>query len=494
PLMANGGTIYAGTTGGVYASTNSGASWTEYTAGLTSQIIQTLAAANGRLYAGAYSTSGLTGGVYVSTNNGASWTLDSAGMSQLDINALYASGDTVFAGGYGGVYRSVNDGANWTNIFNRWTVSFFKNGNSLFAGTYGGAGIFQTVDNGAHWTAANGGYSDLNTYAMTAADTFMFAASGSNVLRRNLADFTPEPVIRQTFNQINFLVSGPITGKKKVLSDTITLLNNGNAELTISGATANDTSLTVNAPASVAAFGSAPLIVTFHYNTTQKSSQQFVVIASNDPATPRDSIPVTITVEEPMAKIGHDTLVFNVNGSQKTYTDTFYITNNGNAALIIDSLLRSDTSFTLTAAADSVFIGDTSFIIVTFHYSNQQSGTSYILVQTSDPAHPFDTVYLKVNVTTGVTEGVAPAVFGLSAYPNPFSAATTIAFSLPESAPVRLTVYNALGEEVATPVNSEEMPGTHSVAFNASGLQNGTYFYRIAAGKYSQTGMMMLIK
>jgi hypothetical protein len=79
-------------------------------------------------------------------------------------------------------------------------------------------------------------------------------------------------------------------------------------------------------------------------------------------------------------------------------------------------------------------------------------------------------------------------------YPNPFNPTTTIKFSIPENNKVTIKVFNVLGQVVATLVNSEYKSGTYEVAFDASKLSSGIYFYRINAGEYQATKKMMLLK
>ncbi len=79
-------------------------------------------------------------------------------------------------------------------------------------------------------------------------------------------------------------------------------------------------------------------------------------------------------------------------------------------------------------------------------------------------------------------------------YPNPFNPSTTIAFSLPTASPVKLSVFNVLGQEVAVLANSQFSQGEHTVTFDASSLSSGLYFYRIEAGSFMATKSMTLIK
>jgi hypothetical protein len=76
----------------------------------------------------------------------------------------------------------------------------------------------------------------------------------------------------------------------------------------------------------------------------------------------------------------------------------------------------------------------------------------------------------------------APAEFGLEQnYPNPFNPSTKISFQLKVDAQVSLKVFDVLGQEVATIVNSNLVAGAHSVNFDASALNSGVYLYRIEA-------------
>ena len=90
----------------------------------------------------------------------------------------------------------------------------------------------------------------------------------------------------------------------------------------------------------------------------------------------------------------------------------------------------------------------------------------------------------ELSSVVSVTDGVQrPAVFELSQnYPNPFNPSTTVDFALPEASWVSLTIYTALGEEVATLVNGELEAGRHSVTWNAGDAASGVYFYRMQVG------------
>jgi hypothetical protein len=79
-------------------------------------------------------------------------------------------------------------------------------------------------------------------------------------------------------------------------------------------------------------------------------------------------------------------------------------------------------------------------------------------------------------------------------YPNPFNPTTTISFSLPEAADIRLTVFDVLGRELVVLANGRADAGFHSVEFNAASLSAGTYFYQLTAGDFSMVRKLMLVK
>lgn len=79
-------------------------------------------------------------------------------------------------------------------------------------------------------------------------------------------------------------------------------------------------------------------------------------------------------------------------------------------------------------------------------------------------------------------------------FPNPFNPVTVIRYQLPVSSDVSLKVYDMLGREVTTLVDSHQSAGIHQAKFDASSLASGVYLYRIQAENYVETRQMMLIK
>lgn len=103
---------------------------------------------------------------------------------------------------------------------------------------------------------------------------------------------------------------------------------------------------------------------------------------------------------------------------------------------------------------------------------------------------------VSVNKVVGVDDiNFVPSEYKLAQnYPNPFNPSTTISFNLKQSGKVSLTVYNALGKEVAKLVDGYMEAGEQQVKFNAAGLTSGVYIYKIKSGSFVESRKMILMK
>lgn len=93
-----------------------------------------------------------------------------------------------------------------------------------------------------------------------------------------------------------------------------------------------------------------------------------------------------------------------------------------------------------------------------------------------------------------VAEGLSRSLALKGNYPNPFNPSTTIYYSIPREMHVRLSVYNVLGQEVATLLNETVNAGDHQTTFVADNYPSGLYFYRLEAGSNVSVGRMLLTK
>lgn len=88
-----------------------------------------------------------------------------------------------------------------------------------------------------------------------------------------------------------------------------------------------------------------------------------------------------------------------------------------------------------------------------------------------------------------------PAEFSLSQnYPNPFNTSTTFGYTIQKETVVTLSIYNLVGQQVATLTNGMRLAGEHSVTWNASDFPSGIYFARLEAEERSKSIKLILLK
>ncbi|MBU0507799.1 carboxypeptidase regulatory-like domain-containing protein [bacterium] len=90
---------------------------------------------------------------------------------------------------------------------------------------------------------------------------------------------------------------------------------------------------------------------------------------------------------------------------------------------------------------------------------------------------------------------VLPSEYALQQnYPNPFNPVTSIRYDLRDPGHTKLVVYNLLGEQVAILVDGFQSAGRYQIAFDATSLPSGMYFYRLESGSFKQVHKMVLMK
>jgi parallel beta-helix repeat protein len=89
---------------------------------------------------------------------------------------------------------------------------------------------------------------------------------------------------------------------------------------------------------------------------------------------------------------------------------------------------------------------------------------------------------------------ITTAEVGLSNYPNPFNPVTTITYHITRAGKVNLKVFDVLGREIATLVNTEKAEGSYTEKFDASRLSSGVYFYQLIAPGVNETRKMLIAK
>jgi hypothetical protein len=163
-------------------------------------------------------------------------------------------------------------------------------------------------------------------------------------------------------------------------------------------------------------------------------------------------------------------------------------------------------NFKLSAGGESIFLVDTdergNTILDTLTFESQEAdissgrfpdGTGEFTAQLSPTPGSSNAVL------TGLSEEV-PVSFTLSQnYPNPFNSSTVICFSLPKQTDIDLSIYNLVGQKVATLIRGMHGQGIYRLHWDGRDdagkeLASGIYLYRLQAGAYSGMHRLLLLR
>jgi len=95
--------------------------------------------------------------------------------------------------------------------------------------------------------------------------------------------------------------------------------------------------------------------------------------------------------------------------------------------------------------------------------------------------------------------GSNPTNFSLENYPNPFNPTTKIDYALPVAGPVKIIIYNTLGQQVRVLVNQEQEAGRYSVEWDSrndhhQALSSGVYILRMQTDGFVKDKKLLLLK
>jgi photosystem II stability/assembly factor-like uncharacterized protein len=197
-------------------------------------------------------------------------------------------------------------------------------------------------------------------------------------------------------------------------------------------------------------------------------------------------------------------------------TTTVVVTNGGTATLTISSIQSNSSVYTVGSSSASIAPGASQSIPITFKPTAKNTTVNASISFSHNAPNSPGVVnvtgkngggkYVIISSPSSIA-GPLPGESSIAQnYPNPFNPTTTITYALTEPSIVRLSVYNVLGQEVATLVDGAVGAGNQSVLWNSSNrtgaaLPSGIYFYRVratslATGKEftSETRRMILMK
>lgn len=375
------------------------------------------------------------------------------------VSCFATSGANLFAGIYSnsdtnGVYLTTNNGASWVpagnGLTNHYVRSLVSSGGNVLAGTYGG-GTFLSSNNGSSWTN-----SGLRGWSVTS-----FALLGSNLFAGT--DYGGAVFSTNNGATWSYPANNGLSGAAICLAVSGTNLFAGGVGIFIS----------TNNAASWSAVNNG----------------------------------LTDLAVECMAVSGTDLFV----GTQDS--GVYRSTDNGASWTSANKGLPSAPVTSLAVSGTNIFAGTMPGGI----FLSTDSGISWRAVNTGLPfvatgitciavvqanlfaASVADGVWRRSisDILTAINENrpAVPAKFDLMQnYPNPFNPTTVIAYQLPTSSFVTLTIFDVLGRKVRTLVNERQDDGNHAVQLDASKLPSGVYFYRLHAGTFTETKKLTVLK
>ena len=356
----------------------------------------------------------------------------------------------------------------------------------------GSAGtILKTTDGGANWVAQVSGTQE----ALYAIDAFGIAAGYHGTIRRttdNGNTWLNSNIGTVNYNAVYFLDynTGYIAGAMGTILKTT---NHG----------ASFTTLNTGVTSELYSIDSKPLDA----NTLVASGDNSTLIKSTN---------------------GGSSWVQLLSGTER-YSSVSYTSNDliiicdNNGRLIRSSNGGSNWQFIQSGTTHPLFTikmvnsvygfagGQNGTIQKTFNGGLNWYGLNSGTVQDINRIYAFDILRLYASGTLGLILhttngggdpiGIEPAnneipkEYSLSQnYPNPFNPSTHFTIKIADFGLVQLKVFDVMGREAAVIVNEMLQPGTYEVEFDAAKLPSGTYFYRITAGKYTESKKMILIK
>jgi len=130
------------------------------------------------------------------------------------------------------------------------------------------------------------------------------------------------------------------------------------------------------------------------------------------------------------------------------------------------------------------FTSDGGYILTGFTFSYGVGGADIWLIKLSADLSPVLNSTAKLPISYSLSQN----------YPNPFNPTTTIQYNLSQSSTITIKIYDILGQEIETLVNTNQFAGEYEVNWNAQSYPSGIYFYQLKTDRFSQTKKLILLR
>lgn len=422
------------------------------------------------------------GGIFRTTNGGASWNQSQSGLNMSESVAWVApiiAHPTVsgtFFTARTSVYKTTNNGGSWTAISSpvngtypiREMAISKTNPNIMYATSI--ALIFKSTDGGVNWTNVTTG---LPNRTITSVNVH---PSDENIVLLTFSGFGTDKVYKSTNGGSSWVsIDGPLPDAP--VNDLFIYTINPGKPNTYFVATDIGVFVTDDNGVSWTEIPSGiPNTVIMHLDYSD--STKMLRAATHGRGVYEAYIDFTIPVELTAFDASIDNKIVNIIWSTATETN--------NSHFEVERKLKNLEWEKIgeVGGAGTTTIPQTYLFKDDFSFKSYEGKILYRLKQVD-----FDGSF-EYSKVISVEVNFIPEKFAISQnYPNPFNPNTTISYSIPkgEGNQVTIKVYDLLGKEVSTLVNEFKTPGNYQIAFNADGLTSGIYFYLYEA--FDSNGM-----
>ncbi|NOS86000.1 MAG: T9SS type A sorting domain-containing protein [Ignavibacteria bacterium] len=375
----------------------------------------------------------------------AQWENISAGIGNRPVYSLYNNNNYIYAGTSNhGIYLSSDDGSSWSpagvNYFNI-TYAMTEFGGYLYAACE--LGVWRTSNNGAYWS-----YTSLNNttmYSLVSNQSRVFTGSHNSGLFYSaggtgwfISQLNTQSVKALAING-NFLLAGCGNSEGVFIST-----NNGTNWFSSSLNYKSVYSLALNGNIAFAGTGSGVYISTDSgYTWTQTSLNNELVYS--------------------LAVSGNTVIA-------GTELHGIYVSeDNGVSWIQKNEGLGNITIHSLRIANNYIFAGAS----INGVYRRQIGNLVGVNPVSTENAKDFS---LSQN------------------YPNPFNPITNITYDIPNRSNVVLRIFDVSGKQVSEILNGLSDPGKYTVAFDATKLASGVYFYELLAASIANGDIFKDVK
>ena len=528
------GDIIVGTQNGVFISNDNGDNWTEKSTGMTNKwVYSVFPVTEDTLLAGTL------GGAFVSTDHGENW-FEADGQYGVVYTIGSHSDSIIYTCGVGYFYRSTDYGISWNPVTDQelelgYAREIVASPDNIIIGTFF-RGILQSADSGATWQETNTGLIASDVRDMRTLPTGEILTSTNSGLYRssdggNSWEWLYDPKFGVDVRTIEISHTGRVfagMGSQFAMSDN-------NADSLFEA----DTSLSEWWPASIA-IGNGDTVFVGFYGTIFRSVDNGDTWNELDYEFPVRNMQAMIIDDDGVLFVSADDsgLIRSKDGGQsfekinnglEPYPDIikFLFLPDGNLLAAgfhgvyqtndkgeswellgrvptygLKGLARdSKGNLFVSARGGGVAVSeDNGMTWTAINIGMWQKDAQGLYVDDMDNVYlgtrgagVFKTQFIS-SIEPSSSNGI-PATFNLEQnYPNPFNPTTTINYELQVTNYVQLSVYNILGQKVATLVSGKQSAGLYTIEWDASEFASGVYLYKLSVGEKNQVKKMLLIK